>query len=130
MNLFPSTAILTVVEPDSMAIGAIEKMGNRTAESWQAVLSHFSRFRYVASDLVRGLIKGVQLSGNPLHQGDLFHFFRDVGRTTQRLERRLQRILEEEADAWDKWYSGRVYTLKNQSSSGTTKHKAGLLCLT
>ena len=40
-------------------------------------------------DLARGLIKGVQLSGHLLHQGDLFHFFREVGRTTQRLERRL-----------------------------------------
>ena len=93
-----------------MAIGVIEKMGNRTAESWQAVLSHFLKLRYVVSDLARGLIKGVQLSGNLLHQGDLFHFFRDVGRTTQRLERHLQRILKEEADAWDKWYSGRIYT--------------------
>ena len=110
MNLFPSTAILTVVEPDSMAIGAIEKIGNRTAESWQAVLSHFPKLRYVVSDLARGLIKGVQLSGNLLHQGDLFHFFRDVGRTTQRLKRRLQRILKEKADAWNKWYSGRIYT--------------------
>ena len=91
-----------------MAIGAIEKMGNRTAESWQAVLSHFPKLRYIVSDLVRGLIKGVQLSGNLLHQGDLFHFFRDVGRTTQRLERRLQGILKEETDAWDKWYSGRI----------------------
>ena len=92
-----------------MAIGAIEKMGNRTAESWQAVLSHFPKLRYVVSDLVRGLIKGVQLSGNLLHQGGLFHFFCDVGRTKQRLKRRLQRILKEEADAWDKWYSRRIY---------------------
>ena len=38
---FHQQPILTVVEPDSMAIGAIEKMGDRTAESWQAVLSHF-----------------------------------------------------------------------------------------
>ena len=93
-----------------MAIGAIAKMGNRTAESWQAVLSHFPKLRYIVSDLVRGLIKGVQLSGNLLHQGDLFHFFRDVGRTTQQLERHLQRILKEEANAWDKWYSRRIYT--------------------
>ena len=92
-----------------MAIGAIAKMGNRTAESWQAVLSHFPKLRYIVSDLVRGLIKGVQLSGNLLHQGDLFHFFRDVGQTTQQLERRLQRILKEEADVWDKLYSGRIY---------------------
>ena len=93
-----------------MAIGAIEKMGDRTAESWQAVLSHFPKLRYVVSDLARGLIKGVQLSGNLLHQGDLFHFFRDVGRTTQRLERHLQRLLKEETDAWDKWCAGRIYT--------------------
>ena len=105
---FHQQPILTVVEPDSMAIGAIEKMGNRTAESWQAVLSHFPKLRYVVSDLARGLIKGVQLSGNLLHQGDLFHFFRDVGRTTQRLER--HRLLKEETDAWDKWCAGRIYT--------------------
>ena len=92
-----------------MAIGAIEKMGNRTAESWQAVLSHFPKLRYVVSDLARGLIKGLRLSGNLLHQGDLLHFFRDVGQTTQQLERRLQRILKEEADVWDKLYSGRIY---------------------
>ena len=78
-----------------MAIGAIEKMGDRTANSWQAVLSHFPKLRYVISDLARGLIKGVQLSGHLLHQGDLFHFFRDVGRTTQQLERHLQRLLKE-----------------------------------
>jgi hypothetical protein len=107
---FHQQPILTVVEPDSMAIGAIEKMGNRTAFSWQAVLSHFPKLRYVISDLARGLIKGVQLSGHLLHQGDLFHFLRDVGRTTQRLERRLQRLLKEEADAWDKWCDGHIYT--------------------
>ena len=105
---FHQQPILTVVEPDSMAIGAIEKMGNRTAESWQAVLSHFPKLRYVVSDLARGLIKGVQLSGNLLHQGEMFHFFRDVGRTTQRLER--HRLLKEETDAWDKWCAGRIYT--------------------
>ena len=107
-TFFHQQPILTVVEPDSMAIGAIEKMGNRTAESWQAVLSHFPKLRYVVSDLARGLIKGVQLSGNLLHQGNLFHFFRDVGRTTQRLER--HRLLKEETDAWDKWCAGRIYT--------------------
>ena len=105
---FHQQPILTVVEPETMAIGAIEKMGNRTANSWQAVLSHFPKLRYVISDLARGLIKGVQLSGHLLHQGDLFHFFRDVGRTTQRLER--HRLLKEETDAWDKWCAGRIYT--------------------
>jgi len=90
---FHQQPILTVVEPYTMAIGAIEKMGNRTAESWQAVLSHFPKLRYVVSDLGRGLIKGVQLCGNLLHQGDLFHFLREVGRITQRLERRLGQVL-------------------------------------
>jgi hypothetical protein len=107
---FHQQPILTVVEPETMAIGAIEKMGDRTANSWQAVLSHFPNLRYVISDLARGLTRGVQLSGNLLHQGDLFHFLRDVGRTTQRLERHLERILKAEADAWDKWCSGRIYT--------------------
>ena len=105
---FHQQPVLTVVEPETMAIGAIEKMGNRTANSWQAVLSHFPKLRYVISDLARGLIKGVQLSGHLLHQGDLFHFFRDVGRTTQQLER--HRLLKEETDAWDKWCAGRIYT--------------------
>ena len=95
---FHQQPILTVVEPNTMAIGAIEKMGDRTGESWQAVLSHFPKLRYVISGLARGLIKGVQLSGHLLHQGDLFHFFREVRRTTQRLERRLQRVLKAEAD--------------------------------
>ena len=44
---FHQQPILTVVEPETMAIGAIEKMGNRTANSWQAVLSHFPKLRYV-----------------------------------------------------------------------------------
>ena len=52
---FHQQPILTVVEPETMAIGAIEKMGNRTANSWQAVLSHFPKLRYVISDLARGL---------------------------------------------------------------------------
>ena len=60
--------------------------------------------------MARGLIKGVQLSGHLLHQGDLFHFFRNVGRTTQRLERRLQRVLKAEADTWDKWCTSHIYT--------------------
>ena len=107
---FHQQPILTVVEPNTMAIGAIEKMGDCTGESWQAVLSHFPKLRYVISDLARGLIKGVQLSGHLLHQGDLFHFFREVGRTTQRLERRLQRVLKAEADTWHKWCTGHIYT--------------------
>ena len=36
--------------------------------------------------------------------------FREVRRTTQRLERRLQRVLKAEADTWDKWCTGRIYT--------------------
>ena len=107
---FHHQPVLTVVEPNTMAIGAIEKTGDRTGESWQAVLSHFPKLQYVISDLARGLIKGVQLSGHLLHQGDLFHFLREVGRTTQRLERRLHRVLKEEADTWEKWCDGRIYT--------------------
>lgn len=75
---FHQQPVLTVVEPNTMAIGAIEKSRDRTAESWQAVLSHFPKLRYVVSDLAQGLIKGVKLHGNLLHQGDLFHFLRDV----------------------------------------------------
>lgn len=47
--------------------------------------------------------------GNLLHQGDLYHFLRDVGRTTQRLERRFERMLKREAEAWDNWCKGRIY---------------------
>ena len=43
-------------------------------------------------------------------QGDLFHFLRELGRITQRLERRLEQVLKEETDAWDKWCTGRIYT--------------------
>jgi hypothetical protein len=107
---FHQQPILTVVEPDAMAIGAVEKSDDRKADSWQALLSHFPKLRYVISDFARGLIKGVQLSGNLLHQGDIYHFLRDVGRTTQRLERRFERVLKQEAEAWDNWCNGRIYT--------------------
>ena len=57
---FHQQPILTVVEPETMAIGAIEKMGDRTAKSWQAVLSHFPKLRYIISDLAES---------NQSHQG-------------------------------------------------------------
>lgn len=107
---FHQQPILTVVDPDAMVIGAIEKSDNRKAASWQAILSHFPKLRYVISDLARGLTKGIQLNGNLLHQGDLYHFLRDVGRTTQRLERRFERLLKQEAEAWNNWCRGRIYT--------------------
>ena len=37
--------------------------------------------------------------GEGIDQGDLFHFLREVGRITQRLERRLGQVLKEETDA-------------------------------
>ena len=40
---FHQQPILTVVEPDSMAIGAIEKMGNRTAEQLASGAVPFSQ---------------------------------------------------------------------------------------
>lgn len=107
---FHQKPVLTVVEPDSMAVGAIEKAPDRTGLSWLGVLSGFPKLRYVISDLASGLIKGIKLRGNLLHQGDLFHFLREVGWTTQRLERLFEQTLKQEEKAWDDWCEGRIYT--------------------
>ena len=47
---FHQTPILTVVDPDSMAVGACERSEDRTGESWHAVLSHFPDLDYIISD--------------------------------------------------------------------------------
>ena len=107
---FHQKPVLTVVEPDSMAIGAIEKTPDRTGESWLGILSGFPKLRYVISDLASGLIKGIKLKGNLIHQGDLFHFLYDVEKTTQRLERRFEQMLKQEEEAWDNWCKRKIYT--------------------
>ena len=107
---FHQQPILTVVEPDSMAIGAIEKSADRTGESWLRVLSYFPKLKFVVSDLARGLSKGKKLRGDLLHQGDLYHFLRQVGWTTQGLERLFEQMLKQEEQAWDDYSKGKIYT--------------------
>jgi len=84
---FHQTPILTVVDPDSMAVGACERSEDRTGESWHSVLSHFPNLRYVISDEAKGIGNGVYLTNETmLHQKDLYHLLSEISRTTRRLE--------------------------------------------
>ena len=110
---FHQTPILTVVEPDSMAVGACERSQDRTGESWHAVLSHFPNLDYIISDQAKGIGKGVYLrAGTPetiQHQSDLYHHLTEVSRTTRRLETRIEKLLKAEEQAWQDWIQGRIY---------------------
>ena len=108
---FHRTPILTVVEPESMTVGACEREKDRTGESWQAVLSLFPNLRYVVSDEAKGISKGVRLiDANLPHQKDLYHLMREISKTTRRLENRLEKLLKSEEKAWQNWIEGRIYT--------------------
>ena len=105
------TPILTVVDPDSMTVGACERSEDRTGESWHTVLSHFPNLRHVISDEAKGIGKGVYLTDETmLHQKDLYHLLSEISRTTRRLEARLGKLLRAEEKAWQAWVEGRIYT--------------------
>jgi hypothetical protein len=110
---FHQIPILTVVDPDSMAVGACERSQDRTGGSWNSVLSHFPNLRYVISDEAKGIGNGVYLTaGTPetiLHQKDLYHFVSKISGTTRRLETRLEKLLKGEEKAWQDWAKGRIY---------------------
>jgi hypothetical protein len=110
---FHQTPILTVVDPDSMAVGACERSQDRTGESWYAVLSHFPNLDYIISDQAKGIAKGIHLAagtpGTIQHQSDLYHLLTETSRTTRRLETCLEKLLKAEEQAWQDWIQGHVY---------------------
>ena len=121
---FHLTPILTVVEPDSMAVGACERSEDRTGESWQAVLSHFPNLRYVISDEAKGIGKGVRLTDETLlHQKDLYHLMNEISKTTRRLEARLEKLLKAEEKAWQDWIEGRIYTKTLEKTLATVNRQ-------
>ncbi len=107
---FHQTPILTVVDLDSMAVGACERSEDRTGESWNSVLSHFPNLRYVISDEASGIGNGVYLTDETiLHQKDLYHLVSEISRTTRRLEADLGKLLKAEEKAWQCWSRGHIY---------------------
>jgi len=92
---------LTVVEPASLAIGAVELSHSRDGKNWQVVLERFKHLRYVASDLGRGLKAGIGLCAHILrHQPDVWHLLvRPLSRITRRLEAQLNKAWDVERQA-------------------------------
>jgi len=93
--------VLTVVEPTSLAIGAVELSAHRNGEDWQVVLERFAHLRYVASDLGTGLKAGMGLCPQILrHHPDFWHLIvRPLSRITRRLEAHLEKAWERERQA-------------------------------
>lgn len=93
--------ILTVVEPASLAIGAVEQSDHRDAQDWQVVLEGFGNLRYVSSDLGTGLGAGIGLCAQILrHHPDFWHLVvRPLSRITRSLEAHLERVWDQEAKA-------------------------------
>jgi hypothetical protein len=128
---FHQTPILTVVDPDSMAVGACERSQDRTGESWHAVLSHFPNLDYIISDQAKGIAKGIHLtagtSGTIQHQRDLYHLLIEVSRTTRRLETRLEKLLKAEEKAWQDWIQGRIYVKTVEKTQVTVVRQLELM---
>jgi len=93
--------LLSVVEPSSLAIGALERSEDRGGESWQVVLEAFRHLRYVCSDLGTGLQAGIALSAHILrHNADFWHLVvRPLSRLTRHLEAHLERVWDAERKA-------------------------------
>jgi len=130
---FHQTPILTVVDPDSMAVGACERSEDRTGESWYAVLSHFPNLDYIISDQAKGIGKGIYLTltaGTPgiiQHQSDLYHLLTEISRTTRRLETRLEKLLKAEEKAWQDWIEGRIYVKTMEKTQATVVRQFELM---
>jgi hypothetical protein len=128
---FHGIPILTVVDPDSMSVGACERSQDRTGKSWQAVLSHFPNLDYIISDQAKGIAKGIYLrAGTPgtiQHQRDLYHFLIEVSRTTRRLETRLEKLLKAEEQAWQDWIQGHVYVKTVEKIQATVVRQLELM---
>ena len=125
---FHQTPILTVVDPDSMAVGACERSEDRTGGSWNSVLSHFPNLRYVISDEAKGIGNGVYLTNETiLHQKDLYHLVSEISRTTQRLEAGLGKLLRAEERAWQDWAKGRIYIKTMEKTLATVDRQLELM---
>lgn len=120
---FHQTPILTVVDPDSMSVGACERSQDRTGESWYAVLSHFPNLDYIISDQAKGIASGIHLTagtaGTIQHQSDLYHLLIQVSRTTRRLETGLEKLLKAEEKVWQDWIQGRIYVKTVEKTQAT-----------
>jgi hypothetical protein len=125
---FHHTPILTVVEPDSMVVGACDRSEDRTGESWHTVLSYFPNLCYVISDEAKGIGKGVRLTNETLlHQKDLYHLMREISKTTRSLESRLEKLLKAEEKAWQDWIEGRIYTKTMEKTLATVNEQLELM---
>ena len=93
--------ILTVVEPASLAIGAVELSDHRGGEDWHVVLERFANLRYVSSDLGSGLQAGIRRCAQILrHQPDFWHLVvRPLSRITRSLEAQLEKVWDGEREA-------------------------------
>ncbi len=128
---FHRIPILTVVDPDSMAVGACERSQDRTGESWHAVLSHFPNLDYIISDQAKGIARGIHLTAGTLgtiqHQSDLYHFLIVVSRTTRRLETCLEKLLKSEEQVWQDWIQGHVYVKTVEKIQATVVRQLELM---
>ena len=52
-----------VVEPESWAIGAIEKSPDRKEERWASLFESFPSLEYIIRDFARGIKKGATIKG-------------------------------------------------------------------
>lgn len=87
--------ILVTVEPRSMAVPALQRGPDRTAETWRKVLEKFPLLSVVSSDQGPGLLAAVAVLAL-LSQGDPLHTFQDLDGCLGKLEREAyQRIREE-----------------------------------
>lgn len=93
--------VLTVVEPASLAIGAVELSDSRYGQDWQVVLERFDQLRYVSSDGGTGLKAGIGLCAQILrHQPDIWHrVVRPLSQITRRLEAHLDKAWDQERQA-------------------------------
>jgi len=125
---FHQTPILTVVDPDSMAVGVCERSEDRTGESWNSVLTCLPNLRYVISDEARGIGNGVYLTSETiLHQKDLYHLVSEISRATRRLETRLEKLLKAEEKAWQDWTKGRIYIKTMEKTLATVDRQLELM---
>jgi hypothetical protein len=96
--------ILTGVEMNSFAVLICERETSRTHQEWYRVLGPFPHLKLVISDKAKGIVKAVRLRAEDLrhpllHQFDVFHFKRDMGRTVRHLEASAYREIESEYKA-------------------------------
>lgn len=107
---FCGAPTLVVTEFYSTAIGAIELSASRDGDSWKRCLERFRNLSFLASDLAKGLRKGLQLLPWMVnHQGDNWHLFREVQRLTRKLEATTSQLFQEEDKARQQLQKGKIY---------------------